>query len=237
LDNLTSEYDDWFAIEKEYINCIKDTMNDNFSDLPSIPNYNEPQIIIPPQPDEPPDYPSNLPYIPPPGITIFIIPDGGTLLCNRIVDPCTGEILEKTRNQICFPTSCSDVPGKIKLLCWSGREPIYFPKVKRTYGTTGNKWPVNAILLSAIKPLPPVITSIFNVDRAVTITWTQDNKCLPVTNFTIFQNGLPIRIVSSDIFIASIVVENNATYTFYIVGTNGRIISDPSNVVSITLNN
>jgi hypothetical protein len=24
LDNLTSEYDDWFTIEKEYINCIKD---------------------------------------------------------------------------------------------------------------------------------------------------------------------------------------------------------------------
>jgi hypothetical protein len=88
--------------------------------------------------------PSNPPYIPPPGTIIYVIPDGGNLLCNRIEDPCTGEILDKTRNNLCFPTSCSDVPGKIKLLCWSGREQVYFPKVKRTYGTSGNKWPVNA---------------------------------------------------------------------------------------------
>jgi predicted kinase len=138
--------------EVKNANCVKDKINDNFLDLPSIAdNYNE-QPIIPPQPDIPSDYPSNLPYIPPPGITIFVIPDGGNLLCNRIVDPCTGKILEKTRNQICFPTTCSDVPGKIKLLCWSGREPIYFPKVKRTYGTSGNKWPINAKFIRTAKP-------------------------------------------------------------------------------------
>jgi hypothetical protein len=134
------------------INCIKDTINDNFSNLPSIADYNEPQIIIPPQPDILPDYPSNLPYIPPPGVTVYIIPDGGKLICTRFADPCTGEILEKTRNRLCFPTSCSDVPGKIQLLCWSGREKIYFPKVKRTYGTSGNKWPINAKFIRNAKP-------------------------------------------------------------------------------------
>jgi hypothetical protein len=60
-----------------------------------------------------------------------------------------------------------------------------------------------------------------------------------VSNFTIFQNGLLIKIVSSDTFIVSIVVENNPndTYSFYVVGNNGNIVSEPSNTVSITLNN
>ena len=126
------------------INCIKDEIQDNFPNLPSIGEEGKQEPIIPPKPEEPPDYPSNPPYIPPPGTVIYVIPDGGNLICNRIEDPCTGEILDKTRDKLCFPTSCSDVPGKIKLLCWSGREQVYFPKVKRTYGTSGNKWPVNA---------------------------------------------------------------------------------------------
>ena len=165
-----------------------------------------------------------------------VIQDFGTLICGTYENICTGEIIRQPTDIICHPTTDSDVPGQITELCWDDGTPTWYPKQQYVMTNSGNKWPVNAILLSAIKPLPPVITSIFNVDRAVTITWTQDNKCLPVTNFTIFQNGLPIQIVSSDIFIASIVVENNATYTFYIVGTNSRIISDPSNVVSITLN-
>jgi hypothetical protein len=128
------------------INCIKDNINLKFSNLPSTndnnPNMNPP--IIPPQPKISPSNPNNPPYITPPGETMYVVPDGGNLICNIIVNPCTGKILDKTRNPICFLTSCSDVPGKIQLLCWSGREQIYFPKVKRTYGTSGNKWPVNA---------------------------------------------------------------------------------------------
>jgi hypothetical protein len=166
-----------------------------------------------------------------------VIQDFGTLICGTYENVCTGEIIRQPTDIICHPTTDSDVPGQITELCWDDGTPTWYPKQQYVMTNSGNKWPVNATLLSAIKPLPPVITSIFNVERAITITWTLDNKCLNITSVTIFQNGLPIRNVSSDIFIASIVVENNATYTFYIVGTNGRIISDPSNVVSITLNN
>ena len=144
------------------INCIKDKIQDIFPNLPDVGGggRNQP-IIIPPQPIISPSNPSNPPYIPPPGITIYVVPDGGKLLCNRIQDPCTGDILDKTRDEICFPTSCSDVPGKIELLCWSGREPVYFPKVKRTYGTSGNKWPTNAKFIRTANP-PIKINTVLN---------------------------------------------------------------------------
>jgi hypothetical protein len=119
--------------------------------LPSIGGNGGNQPIIPPQPNISSSNISNPPYIPPPGETIYVVPDGGTLVCNKIQDQCTGEIIDKTRDKICFPTSCSDVPGKIELLCWSGREPVYFPKVKRTYGTSGDKWPTNAKFIRTAK--------------------------------------------------------------------------------------
>jgi len=145
------------------INCIKDKIQDNFPNLPSIGgNSEKEQIIIPPQPDISPSNPSNPPYIPPPGTIIYVIPDGGKLLCNRIADPCTGDILDKTRDKLCFPTSCSDVPGKIELLCWSGREQVYFPKVKRTYGTSGNKWLINAKFIRTANPNIKINTFLNN---------------------------------------------------------------------------
>jgi hypothetical protein len=147
------------------INCIKDKIQDNFPNLPSIgENKDEPPIIIPPQPIIDPVNPTDPPYIPSPGETIYIIPDGGKLICNRIADPCTGDILDKTRNNNCFPTSCSDVPGKIKLLCWVGREQIYFPKVKRTYGTSGNKWPINAKFIRTANPNIKINNIINNIE-------------------------------------------------------------------------
>ena len=116
--------------------CIKDKIQNNFPNLPSVRSDGGNNLIMPQQPNISSINLNNPPYITPPGKIIYVIPDGGNLLCNRIVDPCTGNIIDKTRDTLCFPTSCSDVPGKIQLLCWSGREPIYFPKVKRTYGTS-----------------------------------------------------------------------------------------------------
>ena len=87
------------------------------------------------------------PIVDTPGVPIYLIPNGGRLICNTIENPCTGALLQKQANKICYPTSCSDVPGPIKLLCWSGRLPTFIPKVKRTYGNSDNKWPVNEKLI------------------------------------------------------------------------------------------
>lgn len=129
----------------ELLDCIKSKIN-NPKNLPSIATGGQPPQPLPPPPppDENPNYPILPPIVVNPGIPIYLIPNGGKLICNTIENPCTGEILQKTRNKNCYPTSCSDVPGKIQLLCWSGRLPTFFPKVKRTYGTSDNKWPVNS---------------------------------------------------------------------------------------------
>ena len=100
---------------------------------------------------------------------------------------------------------------------------------------SGNKWPVNAILLSAVNIATPVITSIYNVGNVITLTWTQNKRCLPVNEFIIYEDGLPVKIVSGTTFTTNVVVNNCAIYTFYIVGTNTKIVSEPSNSVSIDI--
>jgi len=129
----------------ELLDCIKKVINNNNINLPSVGGEGSlPPPPPPPPPNETPKYPSLPPIINNPGVPIYLIPNGGKLICNTIENPCTGEILQKTRNKSCYPTTCSDVPGKIQLLCWSGRLPTFFPKVKRSYGTSDNKWPVNS---------------------------------------------------------------------------------------------
>jgi hypothetical protein len=91
-------------------------------------------------------------------------------------------------------------------------------------------------LLSAIGILPPVITSISNTENVVTLTWTQDERCLTATEFTIYENDIPVKIVPGTTFTTNIVVDNSATYTFYIVSSNSTIISEPSNSVTILVN-
>jgi hypothetical protein len=195
--------------------------------------------VIPPPP--PPPTASSGTMLPPTiaelPIAPVVIRDLGTLVCGTQENVCTGNIIRQPTDIICHPTTDSDVPGQIIELCWNDGTPTWYPKQQYIMTNSGNKWPVNATLLSSIKPSPPIITSISNIDQVITLNWTQDVKCLPVTNFTIFQNELPINIVLGNTFTESIFVENNGSYTFYIVGTNGNIVSDPSNIVSITVNN
>jgi len=73
-----------------------------------------------------------------------VIPDGGTLICNISENICTGEIYRITKNQTCFPTSDSDVPGPIMYLCYLDGLPTYYPRVRRTYAAGGSKWPQGA---------------------------------------------------------------------------------------------
>lgn len=139
------------------INCIQNgttagTPSSIINTLPAIGTSGPPPPTIPPQPTSSSNNNTTniLPKVQPEGTTLYVIKDGGSLLCNRIVNPCTGQLLQTSRNRICYSSTCSDVPGKPTLLCWSNREPSYFPKVKRTYGTSNNKWPYNAKFIRAI---------------------------------------------------------------------------------------
>jgi len=127
----------------ELQDCIKNKINNNIN-LPSNSGGGNkpPPPPPPPPPIETPNYPI-LPIVDNPGVPLYLIPNGGRLICNTRENPCTGQLLQKQANNTCYPTTCSDVPGPIQLLCWSGRLPTFFPKVKRNYGTSDNKWPVN----------------------------------------------------------------------------------------------
>jgi hypothetical protein len=70
----------------------------------------------------------------------FLI-DGGNLVCNAYVDPCTGEVTQNLVQQKCFPTTCSDVPGPIQDLCWDPKVQTWFPRQRYFMNNSGNKWP------------------------------------------------------------------------------------------------
>ena len=144
------------------INCIKDNIP-IINNLPDIGNDGQQQPVIPlPPPDIENNTNNILPIVDTGETTMYVIEDGGTLICNKRVDPCSGKLLQEFHNGNCYPTTCSDVPGKIQLLCWSERVPTYFPKVKRTYGTSNNKWPINAKFIKAATPIPMQKMSYLN---------------------------------------------------------------------------
>jgi hypothetical protein len=66
--------------------------------------------------------PVTQPINPPPSCTYV---DNGVLICTKVVDPLTGEVILNTYTQKCYPTSDSDVPG-IGVLCWTEGEQTSF---------------------------------------------------------------------------------------------------------------
>lgn len=71
------------------------------------------------------------------------IKDGGSLVCNTKVNPCSGEIIQITRPQtICHLNSDSDVPGPKTLLCWKNGTQTWYPRQITVMSNSGNKWPI-----------------------------------------------------------------------------------------------
>lgn len=103
-----------------------------------------PPIYKPPKKDEAVDV--ILPPIEPVNTTpnVNIIPDGGTLICNISENICTGEVYSISKNQTWYPTSDSDVPGPIMYLFYTDGLPTYYPRERRTYASSGSKWPQGA---------------------------------------------------------------------------------------------
>ena len=200
--------------------------------------------VIPPPPPPNPSPPDNIipvvtPVSPPPPI---VIQDGGTLNCAEQENVCTGFVKRHLSQQICNPTTDSDVPGQIELLCWNDGNPTWYPRQRYTMPTSGNKWPYNSNgitpYVSAIRPYPAVITSLTSNQNLVTLTWTQDETSLYVSYFDIYENGVPIKIVDGTMFTTDLLVDI-CTYEYsidyYIVSrTSSNIESYPSNTVTFS---
>lgn len=178
-------------------------------------------------------FPDTIPDTP---VEPIVIQDGGILICSVQENICTGETKSSLSQQLCNPTSDSDVPGTIQELCWNDGTPTWYPRSRYVMTNSANKWPVNATLDSAVKPSPPVITSITNNCTIVTLTWTYEDICLPVSRFDIYQDGVFVKSVARTVFTTEVDVNNltSSTYNFFIIaGTSGNIVSNPSNSVSI----
>jgi hypothetical protein len=197
-----------------------------------------PETLPPPPP--PPTASSGTelpPTIVEPPVEPIVIQDLGNLVCGTEENVCTGEVIRQPTDIICHPTTDSDVPGQLMELCWNDGTPTWYPRQRYVMTNSANKWPTNATLLSAIRILSPVITSISNIENLITLNWTQDERCLPATEFTIYENDIPVKIVSGTTFTTTILIASgNGEYVFYIIASNSTIISDPSNSVTVILN-
>jgi hypothetical protein len=167
-----------------------------------------------------------------------ILQDGGNLVCNAVVNPCSGKIIEQTTKsyQICNSSSCSDVPGKPIELCWYPGVQTWYPKQRYIMPNSLNKWPqgykgfVSAVTLQA-----PVLDFTMNNSTEINLTWSVNNNlCLPISNYNIYQNNVLINTVSYQI--NSININNlipNEIYNFYVESFSTTIPSEPSNIVTI----
>ena len=142
------------ASSTKNLNCINPFPIYPSGFFPSIVPFNpdnEPPPIIPPIPPDqsggPNIFPNIIPVINPPAI---VYPDGGSLICSIIANPCTGEIINISNNQLCHPTTDSDIPGPIQLLCYNN-------------GSVENLY---------IKPATPSVTDIISGDGIVNLIWT-----------------------------------------------------------------
>jgi hypothetical protein len=83
--------------------------------------------------------------------------EGGTLLCNQTVNPCTNEVIETSFTPNCFPTTDSNVPGKIQPLCWNSRLQTWYPRQLKTMNNSTNKWPQGYKFFRSANAIPSQI--------------------------------------------------------------------------------
>jgi hypothetical protein len=87
------------------------------------------------------------------GCTVDFLKEGGTLVGNTVVNPCTGEVIQKTFVNQCNPSSASNVPGPIVPLCWDNRVETWYPRANLTMNNSTDKWPVNYKLFKSANAL------------------------------------------------------------------------------------
>jgi hypothetical protein len=127
----------------EPITCPKPiiTINEN---LPSnIANESDTAPDIPPPVEPTPGsnvFPNIIPVAP---VEPVVIQDGGVLICSVQENVCTGETKSTISQQLCNPTTDSNVPGPIQELCWNDGTETWYPRQRYIMTNSGNKFPYN----------------------------------------------------------------------------------------------
>jgi hypothetical protein len=168
------------------------------------------------------------------------IVDGGNLVGTVTVNPCTNDVIKVTSITNCNLSTDCDVPGPPIALCWNPKLPIYYPRQNLTNNNSTDKWPVGYKgLVSALKPLPPVLILDNLIGNTVYLSWTYDNKsCIPITAFNLYQNvngtttiinTIPFPITSTEVYNLS----NCTEYIFYITALSTNVESEKSNEIVV----
>ena len=170
------------------------------------------------------------------GCNTTVLEDGGSLVGNTYVNPCTQEVVRTTYNQPCNLTSASDVPGPVQVLCWDPKVATWYPRQRYIMPTSGTKWPEGYKgLVSAVTPIPPILSLDAASFCPIVLSWTFNN-CLPISNFYIYQNDVLVQIVPYTTTTVSITgLVPSTTYSYYIRSVSSGIESDFSNSVVITI--
>ena len=191
------------------------------------------------------------------GCTSTSIEEGGSLICNKIVNPCSNVVIkEAPENTRCYPITASDVPGfsnksVVKNLCWYPNIQTWYPRQRRTMSNSGNKWPTNyksfvpACLPSNIsnENLVDVLDSIIadndSVDRNTlyfdltnTVQFKEILKLLDSSQ-KLVENG---NIVTVDDFVNELtpLVDSLSNY---VINLEPRTTTQESSVTPVSLNN
>jgi hypothetical protein len=219
----------WTNRTKSYATQTQTYTNPNTSNLLRV-NYNS--VPSPGTSYIPGPYNYNIPN--PYGCKSDTIKDGGSLVCNKIANPCTDEVIQTTTVLNCYPTTCSDVPGTQQILCWDPQLETWYPRQRYIMPTSGSKWPEGYKgFVSAVTPPVPVLTLESAICDSVTLSWTViNNNCIPISSYNIYVNGQIYTTVSYTTTTITINNLSNGNNSFYVTSVSSTIESDKSNSVS-----
>jgi hypothetical protein len=224
----------WSGRTKVYATQSQTYTNPNTTSLKRV------NAVDIPYPNQIPGFPNNIsgPYqynvTNPFNCPTNVIQDGGNLVCNQYVNPCTGVVIQTVSQQQCFPTYCSDVPGKIIDLCWNPKIQTWFPKPRYVMNNSTSKWPENYKgFVSAVTPNAPVTKFTTNSNSSITLSWSViSNVCIPISSFNIYLNGTLYKTVSYTI--TSLTINNLTQFSqFYVTAVSYNIQSAPSNIITV----
>ena len=124
-----------------------------------------------------------------------VLQEGGSLVCNTIVDPCSGNVIKTFKNQYCYPTTCSDVPGTPIDLCWYPNIQTWYPRNRYTMSNGLDKFPVNYKGFVSAVPIPeiiPIVNDYLNqIDEII------ENSNCSTLYYTQLINNYPISEIHS----------------------------------------
>ena len=181
-------------------------------------------------------YNYNIPY--PNGCVSDIIKDGGSLVCNKVANPCTDEVIDTSISLNCYPTTCSDVPGAVQDLCWNPKLESWYPRQQYTMPTSNSSWPEGYKgFVSAEIPASPVLIFDSSFCDSVTLSWSvTNNPCIPISSYNIYVNGeiyTNVRYTTTSITINNLLNGNNS---FNVTSVSNTIESDKSNTIIVNIN-